>query len=69
MSCIPNKMMESYTTLIPKRDNAIHPGDYRPITVSYVLTLTLNKVLARRVLNELHIDSRQKAVQPEDGCV
>lgn len=64
----PNNLLESYTTLIHKIDNATEPGDYRPITVSSVITRLLNKILARRLLSSIKIDTRQKAFHSVDGC-
>ncbi|KAK2577952.1 hypothetical protein KPH14_000751 [Odynerus spinipes] len=43
---LPKHLLESRTTLIPKKDGASEPGDFRPITVSSVLTRTFHKVLA-----------------------
>ncbi|CAL7932763.1 unnamed protein product, partial [Xylocopa violacea] len=65
---IPEWLLESKTTLIPKVDNAEQPGDFRPITVSSVITRTFHKVLSTRLMHSIDIDKRQKAFVPVDGC-
>lgn len=64
----PTYLLESVTTLIPKKSNAHSPSDFRPITVSSVLTRTLHKVLAGRMARLIHLDQRQRAFRPTDGC-
>ncbi|CAL7932866.1 unnamed protein product [Xylocopa violacea] len=65
---IPEWLLESKTTLIPKVDNAEQPGDFRPITVSSVITRTFHKVLSTRLMHSIELDKRQKAFVPVDGC-
>lgn len=65
---LPKHLLESRTILIPKKDNADQPSDFRPITVSSVLARTLHKVLANRMSRLIPLDSRQKAFRPIDGC-
>lgn len=65
---IPQWLLSSRTVLIPKKDNATEPGEYRPITVSSVITRTYHKVLASRILSAVDLDQRQKAFVPVDGC-
>ena len=60
---LPRHLMESRTTLNPKKDGASTPGDLRPITVSSVLTRAYHKVLAKYV----DFDRRQRAFLPIDG--
>lgn len=64
---LPTWLLESRTTLIPKKDNAVEPGDFRPITVSSVITRTFHKVLANRLRKNVELDCRQKAFIPIDG--
>ncbi|CAK9796554.1 Retrovirus-related Pol polyprotein from type-2 retrotransposable element R2DM [Anthophora plagiata] len=64
----PEHLMESQTVLIPKKDEASEPGEFRPITVSSILTRTFHKVLARRLMHFIRLDRRQKAFVPVDGC-
>ena len=64
---LPRRLLESRTTLIPKKDGASTPGDFRPITVSSVLTRAYHKVLANRLTKSVNFDRRQRAFLPIDG--
>ncbi|KAL0103799.1 hypothetical protein PUN28_017836 [Cardiocondyla obscurior] len=64
----PTYLLQSITTLIPKKAKANLPADFRPITVSSVIIRTLHKVLATRMSNLLKFDQRQRAFRPTDGC-
>lgn len=64
----PTYLLESFTSLIPKKSNARDPSDFRPITVSSVLIRTLHKVLATRMGRLVQLDQRQRAFRPTDGC-
>lgn len=64
---VPHRLLESRTTLIPKKDQATLPEDFRPITIPSVLIRTLNKIIATRIAREVPFDSRQKAFMPIDG--
>lgn len=66
---LPERLFKSRTTLIPKKDNAVEPGNFRPITDSSVITRTLHKILAKRLMRHIELDKRQKAFIPADGCV
>lgn len=65
---VPTHLLKSKTTLIPKKDGAKGPEDFRPITVSSVLTRTFHKILAGRMTKAIKFDERQKAFLPKDGC-
>uniref|UniRef100_A0A6M2DU98 Putative reverse transcriptase n=1 Tax=Xenopsylla cheopis TaxID=163159 RepID=A0A6M2DU98_XENCH len=65
---VPADLIRSYTILIPKKAGAALPGDFRPITVSSLITRTFHKVLAKRLMIGVKIDGRQKGFQPVDGC-
>lgn len=65
---LPEYLLESKTTLIPKKDGANEPGDFRPLTVSPVVVRSFHKILAARILKHLEIDERQKAFRQIDGC-
>lgn len=64
----PTRLLESITTLIPKKPGASTPADFRPITVSSVLTRIMHKVLATRMARQVKLDARQRAFRPTDGC-
>lgn len=65
---LPEHLVISKTTLIPKKENARNPGEFRPLTVSSVIPRAFHKILASRVLSNVHIDKRQKAFQQIDRC-
>lgn len=65
---VSTHLLESTTTLIPKKSNAHLPSDFRPITVSSVIIRTLHKILATRLANIIEFDQRQRAFRPTDGC-
>ncbi|KAK2578073.1 hypothetical protein KPH14_012894, partial [Odynerus spinipes] len=58
---LPRHLLESRTVLIPKKDNASDPAEFRPITISSVMTRAFHKVLANRLLLHCNLDRRQKA--------
>lgn len=64
----PEDLLESRTALIPKKDGAERPEDFRPITVSSVLIRTFHKILAMRMMKNIKLDERQKAFRKVDGC-
>jgi Reverse transcriptase (RNA-dependent DNA polymerase). len=64
---VPEYLLRSYTTMIPKKAGIIEPKDYRPITVSSVLLRTYHKVFANRLQSAIPIDYRQRAFRDFDG--
>ena len=65
---LPEHLLESRSTMIPKKVVPESPGDFRPITVSSVITRTFHKILANRMLENIPLDVRQKAFREVDGC-
>lgn len=65
---LPQHLLKSKTTLIPKKEGASDPGQFRPITVSSIFVRTFHKILANRMSRTMKLDSRQKAFRPVDGC-
>ena len=65
---LPEHLLESRTTMIPKKEVPESPGDFRPITVSSVITWIFHKILANRMLESIPLDIRQKAFREVDGC-
>lgn len=63
----PTYLLQSVTTLIPKKSGASLPSEFRPITVSSVLTRALHKIFASRLAG-VKLDPRQRAFRPTDGC-
>jgi len=62
----PTYLLESVTSLIPKKANAGLPSDF--LSVSSVLIRTLHKVLAIRMADKIKLDQRQRAFKPTDRC-
>ena len=58
---------EARTILIPKTDNPEFPAEFRPITISSVLTRGLHKILAKRLTAIAPIDQLQRGFKAEDG--
>lgn len=65
---IPERLRSSRTVLIPKKNDAQDPGDFRPITVSPIIVRWLHSILARRLREVVILDPRQRAFLAVDGC-
>ena len=64
----PADWVRGRTVLIPKIDEPSTPSDYRPLTITPVLTRTVNRVLARRVSTWAPLPRSQRGFREEDGC-
>lgn len=64
---IPASWARGRTTLIPKKPVPEGPGDYRPITVTSIITRTFNKILAGRCLVACPLPMSQKGFALEEG--
>lgn len=58
--------LKSRTVFVPKKSNAEHPGDFRPISVASVVVRHLHKILALRLHEAGLVDDRQRCL--DDGC-
>ena len=66
---LPEHLAVSRTIFIPKKPGAKLPGDFRPISVSSVLTRLIHKVLAQRIDQLIQLDEQQRAFRGGiDGC-
>ena len=63
----PASFKTGLVTLIPKNREASSPGDYRPITVSPIMSRLFHRVLASRMSTSWSLSPRQKAFCPGDG--
>lgn len=63
---LPEDLLRSRTTFLPKKKDAGEPGDFRLITISPVLLRGLHRVLIKRL--EGAIDPRQRAFRSMNGC-
>lgn len=53
---------------MPKKKDAVEPGEFRPITILSVLVRGLHRILAKRLGQALEIDQRQRGFRSADGC-
>ena len=66
---LPEHLAISRTIFIPKKSGAKLPGDFRPISVSSVLSRLVHKVLAQRIDQLVQLDEQQRAFRDGiDGC-
>lgn len=64
---LPEILVGSNTSMIPKVADPKGPGDYRPIAVTSVLVRCFHRILANR-LSSFEFDNRQRAFRKTDGC-
>lgn len=67
MSSSTRNWARGRTTLLPKSDSPRTPGEYRPITVTSVVTRGLHKILAKRLADRMPTSARQKGFKAEEG--
>ncbi|KMQ88341.1 reverse transcriptase [Lasius niger] len=65
---LPEDLLKSRTIFLPKKTDAVEPGDFRPITIPSVIVRGLHKILAKRMEVMLDIDPRERAFRNTDGC-
>ncbi|GLV41736.1 hypothetical protein CBL_12025 [Carabus blaptoides fortunei] len=68
MASTAETLLEARTVLIPKKQAPKEPGDFRPLSISSVLSRCLHKILAKRVGLIVPISAKQSAFRPVDGC-
>src|SRR5699024_7006478 len=64
---IPDQWRQAGTILLPKKDGADEPSDFRPITISSILYRCLSAVLADRLSKCIRLTSNQKGFLRGDG--
>lgn len=62
----PASLLVSRTVFIPKKDECLRPGDFRPISITSVVVRHLHKILAQRLRESRLVDLRQRCF--DDGC-
>lgn len=65
---LPKCLKRSKTVFIPKKKSPQLPTDYRPISLSSVISRLFNKIMAKRLLCNVKLDFRQRGFLPIDGC-
>ena len=63
---IPLQLKRFRTTLIPKVEKALKPGEYRPISVGSIIRRLFTGLLAKR-LNKICIDRCQRGFRKQEG--
>jgi hypothetical protein len=66
---LPPRLLVARTVLIPKVVGPTTPSDYRPITITSVITRAFHKIIGARLVSTLRFDPRQTAFQPFDGMM
>ncbi len=69
LETMPPSLANARVTFIPKVELPESPGDYRPISVSSVLTRVIHKILARRMRDNFTFSPLQYAFLKKDGCL
>lgn len=65
---LPPRLLKSRTIFIPKKADALEPGDFRPISMTSVVTRLFHKVLAKRLSNSLYLSEEQRGFKEVDGA-
>lgn len=64
----PFHLQKAKTVFLPKGNEAVEPGDFRPITIPPVSVRHLHSIIAHRINVQFKFDSRQRAFRPTNGC-
>lgn len=64
---VPQVLKRARTVFIPKSDQPSNASDFRPISMASVILRLFHKILAKRLINKVAFDPRQKAFLPVDG--
>ncbi|KAG8177084.1 hypothetical protein JTE90_015736 [Oedothorax gibbosus] len=65
---LPPRLTVSRTIFFPKNDQASNPGDFRPISMSSIISRLFHKILASRLSSRVNISDEQRAFKPTDGA-
>ena len=63
----PSPFKEGIASCIPKVKEPSAPNEFRPITVSPVMSRLFHQIINRRMLQLWPLSPRQKAFRPGDG--
>lgn len=67
LGILPSRLLLSKIIFIPKKENATDPGDFRPISVTSVITRYLHRILAKRLGKYLNLSEVQRGFRETDG--
>ncbi len=65
---MPLSWMKGRTVLLPKVDIPETLSDYRPLTITPILTRTLHRAMAKRLATEAPPPPEQRGFKKEEGC-
>lgn len=65
---VPKRLLVSRTIFIPKRADAADPGDFRPISMTSVITRFYHRILAKRLGRLVRLSEEQRAFRETDGA-
>lgn len=63
------QLSKARTVLIPKQTGLLSPGDFRPLSITSVVTRQFHKILARRLKAKHNFSETQRAFTDCDGTV
>lgn len=64
----PVSWTQGRSVLLPKVDEPTSPSDFRPLTITPILTRILHRVIARRVATHAPLPQSQRGFKAEEGC-
>ena len=68
LGCVPPSWTQGRTVLIPKVDEPSSPSDFRPLTITPILTRILHRVMAKRLATHVPLPRSQRGFTAEEGC-
>ena len=68
LGCLPEEWMRGRTILLPKTTTLSSPGEFRPITITPIITRTIHRLLSKRLHTLAPLPGRQKGFKAEEGC-
>ncbi|GBN95225.1 Retrovirus-related Pol polyprotein from type-2 retrotransposable element R2DM [Araneus ventricosus] len=64
---VPDRFCCARTVFLPKKRDAVDPGDFRPISLTPIPARLFSKILARRLAPSVHLDPDQRGFIESDG--
>ncbi|GBN40131.1 Retrovirus-related Pol polyprotein from type-2 retrotransposable element R2DM, partial [Araneus ventricosus] len=64
---VPDRFCRAKTVFLTKKRDAVHPGDFRPISLTPIPARLFSKILARRFAPSVLLDPEQRGFIESDG--
>ncbi|GBL83248.1 Retrovirus-related Pol polyprotein from type-2 retrotransposable element R2DM [Araneus ventricosus] len=64
---VPDRFCRAKTIFLPKKRDAVNPGDFRPISLTPIPARLLSKILARRLEPTVNLDPEQRGFIESNG--